>query len=69
MDEGVAVPIATISSIGGNEGCLSSWRERGHVYKQSMKVWPGLTMQGQASRRMFCAVVTGRQALPMSEEP
>ena len=60
--------VVTISSIGKNEGCLSSWRDRGHVYKQSTRVWPGLTMQGQVSR-MFCAVVTRRQARPTSEEP
>lgn len=40
---------ATISSIGGNEGCLSDWRERGRVYKQNKRVWPGLIVWGQAS--------------------
>ena len=47
--------VATISNVGENEGCSSSWRERGHVYEQSARVWPGFTVQGQEGRKMFSA--------------
>lgn len=53
--------VATISSIGETrDACPTGGREVVSISK-TKGVWPGLIVWGQASR-MFCAVVTRRQA-------
>lgn len=68
-EEGVAVHVATVSNVGENEGCSSSWWERGPVYEQSARVWPGFMVQGQGGGKMFSVGAIGNQAWPMTEEP